>query len=100
MIQRLSKGDVTVMAGLAVVGYTDVIKRRTSKVRGVEMASIAFLVNGTGWYVIKELAHTDYIVVARRAVASSDTDMIIGARAKCSRGMANTAVLIGRHVFV
>ena len=63
MIQRLSKGDVTFMAGRAVVGYTDVIKRRTGKVRGVEMASVA-IQQRIARYVIRQFTHTMLIVVA------------------------------------
>lgn len=97
MIQRLSKGDVTLMAGLAVVGYTDVIKRRTSKVDGV-MASVA-IQQRIGRYVIRQLTHTMLIVVAGVArTHKRRSGMIEAASAESPRGMADTAILVGRHV--
>ena len=51
--------------------------------------------------MIRQFTDTDSIVVARRAAASNDADMIIGASAKGPRGMASGAVLGGkRHVCV
>ncbi len=98
MSKRLAFAGITVMAGCAIAGIcTRVVKRRTSKSRGVEMAIVAFL---SGRYVVRQFTDTDHIVVARRAAASSDTDMTKGARAKGTRGMANTAILNGRHVFI
>ena len=100
MTKRLAFADITVMAGQAVAGFcARVIKRRSCKVDGV-MANVAFLIIGSGRYMIREFTDTYSIVVARCAVASSDTDMIIGASAKGSRGMASTAILDGRHVCV
>ena len=97
MIQRLSKGDVTVMAGRAVVGYADVVKRRVCKVDGV-MAISTILVE-QGWYVIREFTDTAHIVVAGVArTHKRRSGMIKGARAKRPRGMADTAILVGRHV--
>ena len=64
MTQRLACADITVMAGQAVTGIcARMVKRHASKSCGV-MANGAILVVGTGWYVIRQLAHTNYIVVA------------------------------------
>jgi len=99
MANRLATTDRTVMAGRAIAGYAHVVKRRISKIGGV-MANGAILVVRSGRYVIREFTHTNPIVMARRAAASNDTGMIIGAGAKGTRGMTNLAILGGRHVFV
>jgi len=68
-----------------------VAKRRISKVGGV-MAIGAILVIGIGRYVIRELADTDHIVVARITVIRH-AGMIISACAKGTRGVTNLAIL-------
>ena len=95
MSKRLAFADITVMAGQAVAGIcARVVKRRTSKGRGVVMANVAFLVIGSGRYMIREFTDTGSIVVARRAVACNHADMIKGARAKSPQGMAVATILI------
>ena len=109
MTQRLTFADITVMAGRTIVSDTCVTKRRISKARmnlhcsAIKMAVIA---SESGWYVIRQFTHTDYIVVARFTIIS-DTDVIIGASGKGTWGMANTTILIDvdiddveRHVLV
>jgi hypothetical protein len=97
MVQGLSKGDVTVMAGRAVVGYAGVVKRCICKVNGV-MAIGTILVE-QGWYVIRQFTDTGHIVVAGVArTHKRRSGMIKGARAKRPRGMAGTAILVGRHM--
>lgn len=97
MTQRLAFADIPVMAGQAIAGIcAGVVKRRTSKVGGV-MANSAVLGVGTGRYVIRQFSDTNRVVVAR-VTATGDTGMVIGARGKGARGMANTAILGGRHV--
>ena len=77
------------------------IKRRTSKGRGVEMANIAIL---SGRYVGRQYTHAGKVVVARcavdnaRARVKDDTGMIIGACTESARSMANTAILGGIYV--
>ena len=95
------------MAGSTIAGIdAHVVKRHIRKVNGAEMASIATL---SGRYVVRQYAHAGNIIVARCAVASDDTDMIICASAESARGMAVATILItgrtrivriGRHVFV
>ena len=64
------------------------------------MAIGAILVIGIGRYVIRELADTDHIVVARITVIRH-AGMIIGARAEGTRGVTNLAILaVDRHVLV
>ena len=88
------------MAGQAVAGIcASVVKYYICKVDG-GMANVAFLVIGSGRYMIWEFTDTDSIVVARCAATSSSIEMIIGASAKSSRSMASTAILGGRHVRV
>ena len=72
------------------------VKRRIREISCV-MAIGTILAIGTGRYVVRQLTHTDPVVVARIATIN-DTVMIIGARAEGTRGMANTAILQGRHV--
>ena len=73
------------------------IKRRTSKGRGVEMANIAIL---SGRYVGRQYTHAGNVVVARCAVENArarvkdDTGMIIEASAESARGMAVATILI------
>ena len=57
------------------------------------MANGAILAVGTGRYVVRQLTHTDHVVVTRIA-AINDIGMIIGARAEGTRGMAIAAILI------
>ena len=97
MIGWLSGSDVTVVAGQAIVDNTRMAEYCAGKGNGAEVAIDAILVIGSGRYVINGLARTDYIIVAGRAV-HGDTRMVIGARGKRARGMANTAIQCSRHV--
>ena len=100
MIKRFASTDITVMAGQAVAGIcARVVKRCTSKGRGV-MARVA-IQEGIGRHVVWEFTDASHIVMAgvttthkRRAGMSK------GASAKSPRGMASTAILNGRHMFV
>ncbi|RKZ69586.1 MAG: hypothetical protein DRQ44_02820 [Gammaproteobacteria bacterium] len=58
------------------------------------MANVAFLVIGSGRYMVREFTDTDYIVVTRRAVSGSSIGVIVGASAKGARGMAVATILI------
>jgi len=76
-----------------------VVKYRTGKDRGV-MAHAAIL---SGRQMITQHTDTDHIVVAIGAKCRGTNvtwTMTKGASAKGPRGMANTAILQGRHVFV
>ena len=68
------------------------VKRRIRKI-GCIMAIGTILAIGAGRYVVRQLTHTDHVVVARIA-AINDIGMIIGARAEGTRGMAIAAILI------
>ena len=68
------------------------VENRVGKVRGV-MAIGTILAIGAGRYVVRQLTHTDHVVVTRIA-AINDIGMIIGARAEGTRGMAIAAILI------
>ena len=81
------------------------VKRRIRKIHCI-VAIAAILTIGAGRYVVRQLAHTDHVVVARSA-AINDTGMIIGARAEGARGMTIAAILVvysarvigtGRHM--
>ena len=105
MSKRFTSTDRAVMARRAIVHDAPVVKRRLGKVRMHNttrtVAICAILVVGIGWYVVKELAHTDYIVVAGVTTTHKRrAGMIKGASAKSPRGMTNLAVLGGRHVLV
>jgi hypothetical protein len=98
MSARLSSTDVTIMAGLAIVSDTWVIKRRTSKVRGVEMASVA-IKQGISLYVIWQFTQADYVVVARVAASHKrSAGMIKAAGDKGARAVANTTIFSGLQV--
>ena len=89
------------MAGRAIAGiYAHMVKCRGCKVGSV-MTVDAILVVGIGRYMTKQLTHTDHIVVAGVATAHKRrAGMSKGASAKGPRGVANTAILGGWHVFV
>ena len=100
MTRGLADADITIMAGQAVAGIcAGMVECGASKGGGV-MAVVALLVARGGRYVIQQFTYTNPVVMARRAAASSDTDMIKGASAKCSRSMAGTAIFTGRHVSI
>ena len=76
------------------------VKRRIRKI-GCVMAIDTILAVGAGRYVVRQLAHTDHVVVARIAVIDdSELVMVIGACAKRARRMTYLAILSGRHVFI
>lgn len=97
MVGGLSATDVTVVTGHAIVENAGVVEYCPAKGNCAEVAIDAILVVGTGRDVIDGLARADHVVVASRA-AIIDIGMIIGAGAKCARGMANTAIQKRRHV--
>ena len=88
----LAGTDHTVMTLRTVTAYTGMAKRRIGKTGGV-MAIGTVLAVGTGRYVIREFAHTDPVIVARVAT-TTDTGMIIGARAEGAGSMTITAILV------
>jgi len=96
MTNRLASTDRAVMARRAIAANAHVVKRCICKVGDI-MANGAILAIGSGRYVIRQLPYTDPVVVARIA-AITDTGMVVGACAEATRGMANTAILQGRHV--
>lgn len=91
MVARHAGTDVTVVTGHAVVKNARVVEYCPGKGSCAEVAIGAILVVGDGRYVVNGLARTDHVVVASRATII-DIGMIIGAGAKCARGMANTAI--------
>ena len=97
MIVGLSGADVTVVTGHAVVYYTRMTENCPGKGHCTEVTIHTILGIGNGRYVINGFARTDHVVVAGCA-AANNTGMIIGSGGKCARGMANLAVLDGRHV--
>lgn len=97
MICRLSGTDVTIVTGYTIVNHARMVKDCPGKGNCTEVTVSAVLVVGSSRYVIERLARADHVVVASRATIS-DTSMIIGAGGKSARGMANLAILGGRHV--
>lgn len=97
MVARRAGSDVTVVTGHAIVKYARVAENCPGKGSCTEVTVRAILIVGTGRYVINGFARTDHIVVARSA-AANDTGMVIGTGGKRARGMANLAILGGRHV--
>ena len=100
MIERLSDTNATIMAGHTVVHDAYVAKRHICKTAGI-MTIGAILAVGSGRYVVRKFTDTDHIIVAGVTTTQKRrAGMTKGARAKCTRGMASTAILNGWHVFV
>ena len=94
MCGRFPGADPAIMARSAITGIdSHVVKSRISKVSSV-MTHRAIR---SGWYVTKEFANTDYVVVAGFTVVN-DTGMIIVASAEGARCVANTAIFNSGHV--
>ena len=101
MIYRLSGTDVTVVTGYTIVHHARMVKNCTGKGSGTEVTVRAILVVGSGRYVIKGLARTDYIVVAIRAQSRGiniTCPMIKDTGSKGTWGMTNVAILGSRQV--
>ena len=100
MTQMLARRNVTVMTQRAITGIdTRVVEYHTGKRHGV-MTIDAVLAGRIGRYVIQQLANTDHVVVTG-CTAVNNTGVIIAARAECTRGMTNLAIVrADRHVLV
>ena len=100
MASRFTFADIAIMASQAIAGISArVIKQHACKAGGY-MASVA-IQEGIGRYMIRQFAHTDHIVVAGVArTHERRAGMIKGASAEGAGGMANLAILGGRHVLV
>ena len=96
----LTLGDISVMTICTSVSiWTGVDKRCTSKGRGV-MARVA-IQEGIGRHVVWEFTDASHIVMAGVTTTHKRwAGMCKGARAKSTWGMASTAILNGRHMFV